>query len=259
MKPAILLFLLLLCIKAAAIKPLKEYRSTPDAHGISYTEQTVKAGRADITTWLLPQKDTTVKKTIILCNSDYGNMSYALHHAKKLYDCGFNVILFDYRGFGQSSPFAIDTNRLFYEEYSEDFLAVYSFYKNVQGLHPLVYASSMGTIIATIAYEKQPVLFTQPFIFDSFIESLDYSLSHFTKLKSRPFSAPFDDSEYVHYIDQLKAHPTIFLRGSADLVAHPAGTVMTAESPNWKMLEFEGGHLQGPYILGEKMFQIICE
>ena len=259
MKPAMLLFLLLHCVEATAIKPLKEYRDTPDGLGMPYTEHVVKAGSANITTWLLPQKDTTVKKTIILCNSDYGNMSYVLPLAKNWYDCGFNVILFDYRGFGQSSPFAIDSNRLFYEEYSEDFLAVFSFYKNTRGFDPRVYASSMGTIIATIAYGKQPALFTQPFVFDSFIESPDYTLSYLREWKNRPFSAPFADAQYVRYVDELKAHPTIFLRGSADLVAHPAGTAMTAESPNWTTMEFKGGHLQAPYILGEKLFGVICE
>ena len=52
-------------------------------------------------------QDETKRPTIIVCNGDVGNMSYfQLYLAKSRTSRGFNVVTFDWRGFGKSSPFA---------------------------------------------------------------------------------------------------------------------------------------------------------
>ena len=61
------------------------------------------------------------RPTIIICNGDAGNMSYfQLYLAKNWTSRGFNVVTFDWRGFGKSSPFAMDRNYLCYTEMLED-------------------------------------------------------------------------------------------------------------------------------------------
>ena len=70
-------------------------------------------------------QDETKRPTIIVCNGDAGNMSYfQLYLAKSRTSRGFNVVTFDWRGFGKSSPFAIDRNYLCYTEMLEDYRAV---------------------------------------------------------------------------------------------------------------------------------------
>ena len=65
------------------------------------------------------------RPTIIICNGDAGNMSYfQLYLAKNWTSRGFNVVTFDWRGFGKSSPFAMDRNYLCYTEMLEDYRAV---------------------------------------------------------------------------------------------------------------------------------------
>ncbi len=52
-------------------------------------------------------------------------MSYfQLYLAKSWTSRGFNVVTFDWRGFGKSSPFAMDRNYLCYTEMLEDYRAV---------------------------------------------------------------------------------------------------------------------------------------
>ena len=70
-------------------------------------------------------QDETKRPTIIVCNGDADNMSYfQLYLAKSWTSRGFNVVTFDWRGFGKSSPFAMDRNYLCYTEMLEDYRAV---------------------------------------------------------------------------------------------------------------------------------------
>ena len=70
-------------------------------------------------------QDETKRPTIIVCNGDAGNMAYfQLYLAKSWTSRGFNVVTFDWRGFGKSSPFAMDRNYLCYTEMLEDYRAV---------------------------------------------------------------------------------------------------------------------------------------
>ena len=70
-------------------------------------------------------QDETKRPTIIVCNGDAGNMSYfQLYLAKSWTSRGFNVVTFDWRGFGKSSPFAMDRNYLCYTEMLEDYRTV---------------------------------------------------------------------------------------------------------------------------------------
>ena len=70
-------------------------------------------------------QDETKRPTIIVCNGDAGNMSYfQLYLAKSWTSRGFNVVTFDWRGFGKSSPFAMDRNYLCYTEMLKDYRTV---------------------------------------------------------------------------------------------------------------------------------------
>jgi hypothetical protein len=151
----------------------------------------------------------------------------------------------------------MDSNKLFYPEFIEDFLNVYRFYKEHNGLDMRVYASSMGTIIATIAYAENPSLFKEPFVYDSFIESPSYTISYITKLKQRAFSSPIDEATYQADVDKLKAKSVTLFRGDKDIIAHAENT--KAANPNWKVVSFAGGHLQAPYLLKKEMFDMICK
>ena len=64
---------------------------------------------------MLPYKtlDDSRRPTLIICNGDAGNMSYQQISLAYLYAAnGFNVVTFDWRGFGESSEFEMDTDYL---------------------------------------------------------------------------------------------------------------------------------------------------
>ena len=130
-----------------AIIPDTVYIRKPESMGLIYKNlEVITNDGYKIETWFFPAQsplsegelrdlngnrrtyetqDETKRPTIIVCNGDAGNMSYfQLYLAKSWTSRGFNVVTFDWRGFGNSSPFAMDRNYLCYTEMLEDYRAV---------------------------------------------------------------------------------------------------------------------------------------
>lgn len=130
-----------------AIIPDTVYIREPESMGLIYKNlEVITNDGYKIETWFFPAQsplsegelrdlngnrrtyetqDETKRPTIIVCNGDAGNMSYfQLYLAKSWTSRGFNVVTFDWRGFGKSSPFAMDRNYLCYTEMLEDYRAV---------------------------------------------------------------------------------------------------------------------------------------
>ena len=133
--PAILGMLLFLP-EAHAIIPDRHYIRLPQNAGLIYRKLDVTTGDGfRIETWFYPAQDfhgedsgrqdmlpyTTMdeeqKPTLVICNGDAGNMSYQQIDLAMIYaTCGFNVVTFDWRGFGASSEFEMDNDYLCYTE-----------------------------------------------------------------------------------------------------------------------------------------------
>lgn len=130
-----------------AIIPDTVYIRKPESMGLIYKNlEVITNDGYKIETWFFPAQsplsegelrdlngnrrtyetqNETKRPTIIVCNGDAGNMSYfQLYLAKSWTSRGFNVVTFDWRGFGKSSPFAMDRNYLCYTEMLEDYRAV---------------------------------------------------------------------------------------------------------------------------------------
>ena len=130
-----------------AIIPDTVYIRKPESMGLIYKNlEVITNDGYKIETWFFPAQgplsegelrdlngnrrtyetqDETKRPTIIVCNGDAGNMSYfQLYLAKSWTSRGLNVVTFDWRGFGRSSPFAMDRNYLCYTEMLEDYRAV---------------------------------------------------------------------------------------------------------------------------------------
>ena len=134
-------------VNCHAIIPDTVYIRNPESMGLIYKDlEVITNDGYKIETWFFPAQnppseselrntngtrrtyevlDEAKRPTIIICNGDAGNMSYfQLYLAKNWTSRGFNVVTFDWRGFGKSSPFAMDRNYLCYTEMLEDYRAV---------------------------------------------------------------------------------------------------------------------------------------
>lgn len=147
----LLLFLILsgdICF-LKAIKPDKIYRFYPQKLGLIYKEIDVTTkDNLKIKTWFFPAQNALSKEeldkawientkreyklldnkkrpTLIICVSDAGNMSWIhLHLAHEFTKLGINVVTFDWRDFGKSSEWNMDTNYMCYTEMLWDYDAV---------------------------------------------------------------------------------------------------------------------------------------
>ena len=143
------ILIVLVSLQSFAIKPDRVYRFYPEKLCLIYKDLDVTTvDGIKIKTWFFPAQPTPSEKemsdmwenpvkkpyktldnkprpTIIIANGDAGNMSYQqLHHAQFFTSKGYNVVTFDWRGFGESSEWNMDTNYLVYSELLTDYDAV---------------------------------------------------------------------------------------------------------------------------------------
>ena len=129
---------------ARAINPQKEYTYTPKDFGIEYIEDSVVTSDGyRINIWNLPGTEENGRSVLIAC-ADAGNMGQWLGIGATLCFLGYDVWMFDYRGFGGSQDFATDRDRLYHSEYLRDFGAVLEHVAVLRDRPVDVLAFSMG-------------------------------------------------------------------------------------------------------------------
>ena len=189
MRKKILLSLILFSLLKIgfALKPDTTYSLKPEIYGLMYKDYKVKTkDNYLINVWFYPaqkalsndsmryyfNKKTEIrpfklsndnkKPTIIICDGDAQNMSNPLLSFAYMYCTnGFNVITFDWRGFGKSQYFPIDTNYLVYSEFITDYLAVIDFSTKIETVDENrigVFGFSTGAFLSyAVAYKSDKV------------------------------------------------------------------------------------------------------
>lgn len=150
MKRTVSILLVILSLNVLAIKPQKEYGIRPENYALIYKDLNVVTDDGlKIKTWFFPAQDSITKDewykaannpvrkeyttkydlpkpTIVICDGDAGNMMYLIQFAKELVGFGYNVVTFDWRGFGESDSWETNEDFLVYPEYLLDYKAVIS-------------------------------------------------------------------------------------------------------------------------------------
>ncbi len=118
----LLLFLMAVLISngLAALNPSREYAVKPDKYGMAYKEEkvTLKDGTV-INAWFF---ETSKKTTnwIVISGSGDGNMADNIEICSQFLSAGWNVAMYDYRGYGASSDFEIDADTYIYPQFIDD-------------------------------------------------------------------------------------------------------------------------------------------
>ena len=101
--------------------------------------------------WFIPGKDA--KQTILFCMGNTGNISVMLPYADIFHKANFDVLMFDYQGFGNSEGLAALNSLV------TDSLAAFDFLVETKGQKPQdigVFGVSLGSVISlTIAAERE--------------------------------------------------------------------------------------------------------
>lgn len=139
---------------AEALKPEREYQAVPGNYGLIYREVDIPTEDGlNINGWFFPGVDRSPEAikdsaqtypvitdqkaaTIIICDGDAGNMFYNISFAWKFVQQGFNVLTFDWRGFGESDDWEMESKYLCYSEFLKDYDAAVEFAKEQPEVEP---------------------------------------------------------------------------------------------------------------------------
>lgn len=103
-----------------ALNPSRTYKQRPEKYNMEYKEvkQKTNDGDAELNIWDFPCKKKTTQLVLIAHNGE-GNMADYLRRIDQ-FRSNYNVVIFDYRGFGESSEFEIDNNMYIYPHFQDD-------------------------------------------------------------------------------------------------------------------------------------------
>lgn len=169
------IFLFSISFPTFALSPKRKYARTPHDLRMTYEKLMIpSSGSANLHAWYFPSD--LGDQLMIISHDGVGNMGDYLERVRILVNYGFSVVIYDYRGYGQSSDFAIDKYQYVYKEFYDDFDAVYNYCEDRFHHELIAYGWGIGAGISlTRGYLKDDIagiIADEPFV-------------DFTTLKSR--------------------------------------------------------------------------
>lgn len=246
-----------LCILTLLVKtnkPEPTYWTRPDSLGLQYVEKRLTTlDKAQLLSWLLPTSSPKpLRKTLIIAYAATGNMANCVYYANAFLKAGFDVVLFDYRGFGHSSPFEIDSKQFYYNEFVTDFAtairaAKKQFPKNKVG----VLSFSVSTLLATLAYQQESFDFL---VGEGYVSDPLALVTYWKRTANRDFVLP-PGAEAYREATQKTTCPMLLLAGTKDEITSLSSIQYVASlRANRTVLTYEGDHLEGTRVWKEKEF-----
>ncbi len=139
MKRLLFSTLFVLCfISAFSLNPSRKYAAKPSDFGLDYSEVTIPTSdNLNLKGWLYKPQQISYKM-IILSGSGDGNMADLIEIASNFVTLGYNVLTYDYRGYGESEDFTINNNFFIYAQFEKDLNAAIDYVRK--------YHSKMKTV-----------------------------------------------------------------------------------------------------------------
>jgi pimeloyl-ACP methyl ester carboxylesterase len=131
--------------QAMALNPKKTYDMRPEKYGMTYKEEKVpEKDGAILNAWFFEAKNKTTNWMVISSSGD-GNMADNVEIASQFLSAGWNVCLYDYRGYGESSEFEIDPDIFIYPQFTFDLNAVLDYLRKSRAITKFdLYGTGIG-------------------------------------------------------------------------------------------------------------------
>ncbi len=111
------------------------------------------SGKPQLAGWWMPS-DATADPTVLLLHGEKGSMSDALPAAKALHDARLNVLLFDYRGYGQSG--SLHPSQAMMEGDAKQALNYLTGTRKIPVSSIVLFGQGLGASLATQLCSNQP-------------------------------------------------------------------------------------------------------
>lgn len=244
MRNCCIIFFIFFTMSMWALDPVKEYVDHPmNSNMIVESVEIKTTDDYTLKSWIcFPKKEDDKKRVLVLAYGDNGNMSYWIRQVLEVVKHGYTVVLFDYRGFGESQDFDIDNKMLYYDEFTTDLKAVVDYTRDRFKQPVGVWALSMGTINATLLYSQDKFDYM---IADGFVGSPKRIVEIIGEHLNEEYKLPNSAASYEDALSRLSL-PILFFAGDRDGLTSPEDSYR-AKFLNEKsdIVLYKGLHLQG--------------
>ena len=135
-------------------EPVKEYRAEPDSSICATEEVSFPSGNGKrLTGWVLAPKEQPHIASVLYLHGNYGNVSLFLFPVEPLVAAGFQVLTFDYQGYGKSEGEPSQEAVLADAQAALDFAKARP---DFAGLPLVVFGQSMGGHAAVALVARNP-------------------------------------------------------------------------------------------------------
>jgi uncharacterized protein len=115
-----------------ALNPSKTYSITPADYGMTYEEISITTDdNVTLFGWFFKTPEASTKVMIMSDDGD-GNMADNIEMASNFISLGYNVVMYDYRGYGKSTDFTINTEFFIYAQFEKDIEGAIDYVKKYQ-------------------------------------------------------------------------------------------------------------------------------
>lgn len=203
MKTLLSLLMCILTAQAFALNPSRTYKQRPDKYNMAYQEVKVKTndGDAELNAWYF-KAGGDKGRLVLIAHDGEGNMADYLRRVSVFTDMGCNVMIFDYRGFGESSEFEIDNNMYIYPHFQDDMTAMIDYCRKNFSSEITVYGWGIGAGLALgIGYnrpEVKQIIADTPFLS---MEDLESRYSSWDEPMEVPFAGYEKRFEPIYSLD----------------------------------------------------------
>lgn len=131
-------------VAAMALNPVRTYSVTPADFGMTYEE--VKFTTDDnlqLYGWLFKTSSPS-SKIMIMSDDGNGNMADLVELASSFLSLGYNVLSYDYRGYGKSADFNINKSFYIYAQFQKDITAAIDYVRKSHTDMPKVFLYGQG-------------------------------------------------------------------------------------------------------------------
>ena len=117
-----------------ALNPSRTYKVKPEKYGMQYKEEKIKTKDDMIlNAWFFETSKKTTNWLVISASGD-GNMADNIELCGQFLSAGLNVVMYDYRGYGESSDFTVDPDIFIYPQFIIDLNTVLDYLRRSRAI-----------------------------------------------------------------------------------------------------------------------------
>lgn len=179
-----------LSVTSNALNPSREYKTKPEKYGMTYKEEKVQTkDGATLNAWFFESPKKTTSWMVISGSGD-GNMADNIEIASQFLSAGWNVAMYDYRGYGSSSEFPIDPDTYIYPQFLNDLNAMLDYLRKSRAIMKFdLYGQNIGAGISLGVGSNRPE--TRKMIADGPWTGLELMKKKYKEKKGKDLIIPF--------------------------------------------------------------------